>query len=236
MTSRTLPWARMGAEFLVVFLGVTLSFIADDWRESRQDKRAEQAALTELSADLQADSVELQAILERMTTWDRSALWLLQRLGDLNVESDSVMARIRDLVHYDIYQSVSSAYVGLKDGGQMALIRDQSLRRSLVDYYEVDQPYMVHFDGRSARDYDAFRDVVSEHLALTVSGLDESLWPVPPMRFLTSWLAFGADGRTRAALEDTGVGASNWSQRIADVLRANHELRTAVEAARQGLR
>ena len=46
MTSeRTRRWIRYFAEFAVVFLGVSLSFVAEDLRENRRDRHAERASL-----------------------------------------------------------------------------------------------------------------------------------------------------------------------------------------------
>jgi hypothetical protein len=221
----------MAAEFLVIFLGVSLSFLAEDWRQAREDRRDEHAVLRELSADLRSDSVELATVLARVESWDAAALWLWRHLGDTATPSDSVMPRLRDLAYYDVYQAVSSAYVGLKDGGQMALIRDQALRRRLVGYYEVAQPYMRHFDDRSAANYEEFRQLISSHLSIAVPDSADSFWPIPAMRFSTSWEAFGADGRTRAVLENTGVDGGNWADRIVEVMETNQELRVAIDTA-----
>jgi hypothetical protein len=43
----------------VIFLGVSLSLAADDWRQSRELRDAERDARTEVTADLVADSIEL---------------------------------------------------------------------------------------------------------------------------------------------------------------------------------
>lgn len=229
MTSTSLPWARMAAEFVVVFLGVSLSFLADDWRQHRNDRATERASLAELAADLESDFATLSAIRERMEGWESAASWVLRHLGDSSAPTDSVVHRLRTLVYYDTYPSVSSAYVGLKDSGQMAVIQDRALRRRLVNYYEVAQPYMRHFDARSGEDYAALRAIVTSHLRLDVSA-SSALWPVPPMTFQTSWSTFRSDPRTRSVLEVTGVDAGNWAERISVVIEVNRTLQSALGA------
>ena len=41
MPSKSIPWSRLGAEFVVIFVGVTLLLLADDWRQDRESRAAE---------------------------------------------------------------------------------------------------------------------------------------------------------------------------------------------------
>lgn len=53
-------WRRPLAEFLAIFAGVSLSLLADDWRDHRADARAGVAALHLIAADLVRDSTEIE--------------------------------------------------------------------------------------------------------------------------------------------------------------------------------
>ena len=58
-------WKKIVAEFLAIFTGVVLGLLANNWRQTRQDRVQESFALQEIVSDLQADSAELDLIRNR---------------------------------------------------------------------------------------------------------------------------------------------------------------------------
>ena len=46
MGDQRVPWKRVTAEFLAIFAGVSLSLVADDWRQARVDAAREETLLT----------------------------------------------------------------------------------------------------------------------------------------------------------------------------------------------
>ncbi len=46
---------RYGTEFVVVFLGVWLSLLAEQWRQGRADADEERLALEAIASDVEAD-------------------------------------------------------------------------------------------------------------------------------------------------------------------------------------
>jgi len=86
---RRIPWIRLLAEFAVIFMGITLSLLADDWRQSRSDLEDERRALQALLVDLAGDSVVLGELQSQAVTHDRAAMWLYQRMGDPGNDADS---------------------------------------------------------------------------------------------------------------------------------------------------
>ena len=56
---------RYGPELIVVFVGVWLSLLAEDWRQNRVDAATEIASLRRIAADLGADLADLRFNLER---------------------------------------------------------------------------------------------------------------------------------------------------------------------------
>lgn len=126
---------------------------------------------------------------------------------------------------FTLYQPVASAYVGLKQGGELALVRDQAMRREIVNYYEVRQPYMLQFAALVHDAHWALRIIVQDHLGFVVTDSTQSFWPPRPQEFATSWSALSSAPETRGALEYVGTLGGNWSARIESVLEANSDLR-----------
>lgn len=149
---RRLPWVRLVAEFLVIFVGITLSLLADDWRQSRRDLAAERRALGELLVDLDADSVSLEAVRSTMSVHDSAAMWLYQRIGRSGLAVDSLDLRLRQIHDMDLFRAQRASYVALMSTGGLGLIEDEALRNAIVRYYEDLQPevegfYEVYFDA-----------------------------------------------------------------------------------------
>jgi len=231
MKVRSIPWPRIVTEFLVIFLGVSLSLAGDDWRQRREDRASEREYLVELLADLSADSGELSAMQRSMVSWDQAALVLAKIDAGLEEVQDSVIVgQLTRLMRFSLYQPVSSAYIGLKQGGQLGLIRDPTLRRQVVEYYEVRQPYMRQFDGLIREAHARVRFILQRHTGFVVTNSVQSYWPPASDReFITSWDALSEEEGARGAIEYVGVLAGNWAARIESVLVANAELRSVLE-------
>ena len=73
MARTAIPWFRVGVEFLVIFAGITLSLLADDWRQERGERALEDIALREIAADLAADMSELEGLQRSSARHDSEA-------------------------------------------------------------------------------------------------------------------------------------------------------------------
>jgi hypothetical protein len=222
------PWARIGAEFLAIFAGITLSLAADDWRQGRIERHMEREILQEMSADLQLDSAHLESVRERLAEFDRTAVWLLKNLGQEDLPPDTVIARFRGLFGYMTYQPVTSSYVALKDGGQMALISDHEVRRLIVDYYEVGQPGMLAQDDRVWAVYSDLRLVFHRHFGWELPESTDSFPSDPSFGFLTSWDALRSDRETVSVLGRMATDAAAWAGVIVELKQQNARLRETI--------
>jgi hypothetical protein len=132
--------AKLGrrlAELLVVFLGVVLAFIADDYREQLEDDRAEQAAISGLVADFTANSSRLA---DRSTQYERleSSTSALSDLiesapagGSLPLPDTLLMAFAMGAGTYD---AITATVDALLNSGELRLIKDRDLRVALAEW------------------------------------------------------------------------------------------------------
>lgn len=143
--STRLPLARMLAEFGVIFLGVTLSFLADDWRQLRTDRMDERLALEELLADLDAEAADLSDLRAGSRDDAKATLWIRHALGAAGVSLDSLSINLGTIYNWYPYNAAAPTYAGLRFTGRLTLIRDDELRRDITKYYEERQPYIAGF-------------------------------------------------------------------------------------------
>lgn len=229
-----LPWIRLAAELAVIFLGVTLGLLADDWRQSRDDRQAERQALGELLADLEADSVGLGLLRQALVVDDRSAMWLRNNLGQPGTDPDSAVGPLTSIYIFQTYQAPRATYAGLRSSGQLVLIRDDGLRRAVTRYYEERQPYVMGFYEAYSDFWLPFRKAASRDWILdyapessTYSFIDPGAEP-PRLRRLTPWQQLPSDPYFMYYLDELGVLSSVSATRIGEVLVENAEIRGAI--------
>lgn len=222
-------WTRITAEFLAIFAGVTLSLLAEDWRQDREDRKREVEFLSEVSLDLAQDSVELGALLSQMEAWDAASLWVNRNVDRNSVPRDSVFRHLRRFGIISFYQPVRSGYLGLRDAGLLHVLRDGEVRRGIVDYYEVQQPYMEQFFGLVHESWARWYRVSAPHIDWVAPEDRESMWVTVRNGVVTSeWKEILADDAMRGHMDWAGLIGGNTASRIRRVLGRNSSLRQSI--------
>jgi len=126
-----------GAEFLVVVTGVLVALAVGAWWQSREDQAKEAAYLTQLAADLRETeraAAEADAFLLPV---DRagSLLWLSFYRSD-PPPRDSLLALAERAMWMSSVRPVTGTAEALVATGDLALVRDDSLRTAVTAYLE----------------------------------------------------------------------------------------------------
>lgn len=204
MTRDSIPWKRLTAEFLVIFAGVSLSLLADDWRQNRVERRQEQAILEEVRADLVGDSLRLAALAARLRSWDRAALWTIQH-ASLPIDSDSALSAIWPLFGLALYQPQRAGYLGARESGSLSLIRDPALRRQIVEYHERWQVLTVQSDARLNQLWRMAMDRLLLVVRYDFPADATSFMPFPNLRLLRDWDDFSRSDDLITRLQELGA-------------------------------
>jgi hypothetical protein len=227
MGDQGIPWRRVTAEFLAIFAGVSLSLVADDWRQARVDAARERTLLAAVEADLLADSMDLAEVLRGSARTDTIASWLSRHLDDPERPSGSTRSVYR-LLWVPFSRPVNATYSGLKAGGELPLISDGELRGMIVDYFERQQPYMQDFYGRFTEYYERWLGTTTPHFTNSPPDSAASLFPPPRLVETSSWQRLSGDHEFRARLLWMGAVGGNWAARIPAVIQSNVKLRSAI--------
>ncbi len=142
MSQRPLPIARLVLEAIAIFLGVTAGFLAENYREYRNDREREQEALEQIIRDLELDAEDISPIVERSRGVATAMIWLHNNLRRSDVPIDSVVSIINSIPAVHSYEAANAAYAGLKAAGNLNLIRDPGLLSELFYYFEDRQAAM----------------------------------------------------------------------------------------------
>jgi hypothetical protein len=129
-------WPRYVAEFSVVFFGVWLSLMAEEWRQDRQDRLAEELALEGIAQELAADIQDMEINLERARRGFSAATWLVEN-RTMIPDADRVATALTEIGPCSFPFMASSQYTTLKSSGDLNLIRNRQLRGSIAEVYEL---------------------------------------------------------------------------------------------------
>ena len=123
---------RLTAEFAIVVLGVTIALWADGWVTERGDRAEEVARLDALDDNVQRTLTELLAARDNAA----GAAAALRKLVSLQ-EHDRRDVEAEELLRYGLLYGPTfypelNVYDDLKSSGELALLTNQELRRSLA--------------------------------------------------------------------------------------------------------
>lgn len=127
-------------EGFVIFLGVLVALVADDWRGNRAEREEAQASLQVITADLARDSLTLEEVSESARQHELSAGWLFNHWDGATPPSDSLGDALLALHDAPLLSFSRAGYDGLRAANRLDLLEDDELRAMLTSYYEVDQP------------------------------------------------------------------------------------------------
>ena len=224
---RVVPWARVAAEFLAIFAGVTLSFAAEDWRQQREERAQEIVLLEGLRADLDQDSADIVTVWDRAERYDHGSAWLQLRFdqGD-EIPVDSIQARYAAVVFGTTYQPVTTTYVALRDGGQMSVIGSDELRRLITAYYEVHIVDASELHRNVLNQNRRWREVFRPYWDVPLADASQSHSPIR-FRMIRPWRELREDAAIRAQLVELGISGGVAVNRFQRLLSLNRELSMA---------
>ena len=127
--------ARGGVEFVAVFLGIALSLWVDEYQKSKEARELNNQILKRLHDNLEADSIDgiwNYKAHEKVVVGGKK---VFEWCEDGQKHSDSIEFFISCLAIVTTFINNSEEYSALKSSGRMELINDDSLVKSLHNYY-----------------------------------------------------------------------------------------------------
>jgi hypothetical protein len=224
---KQISWLRVVTEGVVIVVSILLAFGIDAWWERHQDRQDEVQALLDLRADLATDSADLANLQRRMGTWDDKAMWVDRNVGR-DLEADSVETALRQLWFFSLYQPINASYSGLRDSGQLILLRNTELRRLIVDYYETRQPYVLQFEALVMPRYNRILRSSAEFVELGPR-LEAGTMRAPRVQLFRPWSDLTRRSQFVIDVMDLGTMAAQAELRIGQVLEDVADLLEAVD-------
>ncbi len=122
------------SEILVIFIGISMSFLFDEWRQNRQDEATARKHLTFLRTNLIQDTLQLTGIVNYGNRFVRSIHQLTYFKQDSEI-TDSISFHIDNAASYLTFKPNQMAYEEIRQTAHTDLIQNDSLKTLFLSYY-----------------------------------------------------------------------------------------------------
>jgi hypothetical protein len=130
-------WKEYFLEFLLIFLAVTLGFLADNFREHIKDNSEIQNDMQSMVADLQSDVALYDATAAANQLSDRRIDTLISLLKFDRSNTSQIYFLARYITaNNNIYTPSTKTFDQMKSSAALKLIQPRSLLDSISDYYQ----------------------------------------------------------------------------------------------------
>ena len=124
-------------EVVLVVIGILIALQINNWNETNKERSYENYILTGVSANLEADIVQIEKILTQRRKTQKSIIRMKSYLKTENIKEDSLVYDIAQLHTFERYFPTNTAYEISKAKGLQ--ISNESLRTEIANYYEHTQ-------------------------------------------------------------------------------------------------
>ncbi len=141
------------AELLILIIGISASFLLNEYRVSQQESRQEVELLANFKKNLMNDSIVLSSGVEQLTKQLEAAGKVLQ-YGTLDY-SDSLVLNVLSLLSYVPFNSNDITYQEMKNLGNSRIIKSDDLLTAIIGLYENGYGLVGNWadvDGEHVRD------------------------------------------------------------------------------------
>jgi hypothetical protein len=137
-----ISWRRAAGEFVLIVVGVLAALAVNSWNDYRADRRLEQEYLRRLVEDLTADTTLIASTVKGLADKEASLSRLARLPGQirsLRPEASGVLSDLRTSTFYGwiVPPLRTVTYEDLLSTGRLDLIRDPTVRASVIDYYQA---------------------------------------------------------------------------------------------------
>lgn len=147
---KTQNWLAAGLEFVIVLAGVVAGFQISAWAEARAEREREALLLARLEADFTDILARVDDNIDQCVTGQQNALALSEILADApNQDRATLVQAVANGIGTPVPVGRSATYVELLASGEMALIRSESLRVTLVDFDEQVRRHELAYESLS---------------------------------------------------------------------------------------
>ncbi|MBT6765423.1 MAG: hypothetical protein HOA90_12925 [Prolixibacteraceae bacterium] len=128
-------WRKLTLELIVVFLGVTVGFLLNNWRIQNQEKSLEQKYLNGFAQNIKINNTSLQTAIETdsLRIENMKPMILILQSGEL--PADSVISVFQNIISISRLEFHTDTYQEIINSGNLNIITNFQLKEKIVNYH-----------------------------------------------------------------------------------------------------
>jgi hypothetical protein len=163
------------SEIVIIFLGISMSFWFDEWRNNRKDRETEQIILRGVRENLVRDTLNLRYMMpygERIINCSNKLL----ALKDEKEIKDSLNTYLDMALTSMYFNATQTTYEEMKQTGRTSLIQDDTLRKAIISYYSG---YIGYCNEWTASGKEHTEKQLMPEMTNYFSVVEDSVRPIP---------------------------------------------------------
>lgn len=149
----------LGAELVVVVLGILIAFQIEAWRDERSLREEERTILNSILQELEQDASNLSNAIAKFQIGITAIDEFTTYLGSADPEHAEIARHWRHTLRVRTYLPTSNAFTSAKNNARLFVISDSEISSLLLDYYDVQQPLFTSMYGLASTYWQAIREV-----------------------------------------------------------------------------
>lgn len=127
-------WKEYILEFFMLFLAVSLGFLAENIREHQIEKQREVAYLKNVHEDLQVDFVSIDSVIRSNKTRLIYLDSFFQKINAGTVTKEEIYYYVRNLALRSSFESSQSGFDQIKSAGGLRMVRVHEIATGIQEY------------------------------------------------------------------------------------------------------
>jgi hypothetical protein len=168
---------RALVELLVIFAGITASFLVDEWRQHNSDDELELHYMKALYEDITEDLANIETQINRRNVTLERCHFLLDVMhfpDSIHISDSQFKHYFKSMSFLEKFVPADNTFRDLNSTGNMKLIDDSELKNNIYDYYRSVEELAELESINNAASSDLTLKVVTENFSVrTVYGFDE---------------------------------------------------------------
>ena len=129
-------WKYAFLEIVLIFVGITLAFLFENWNQERNDRKMEILVLKELVYNLELDSADLEYNINSDHITKQSFIIMQKIISEKLSFDDSLAYHFGRVGYFTNFIENKSAFENLKSIG-FNFVSNDSIRSQIIKYYDV---------------------------------------------------------------------------------------------------
>ena len=147
MSKQSIQWRNYIIELLVVIIGISIAFMLEGWSAGKKQDTLERNYLNSLKSDLLKDKEDLQEIMDSTTVLIKNVGTAFQLIYGKRPDSEFRRHHVTSTYLATYFYPQNGTYVSLINSGDISVVKDFELKKSLSNLYNIEYQEMERVDN-----------------------------------------------------------------------------------------